>query len=113
MKPIDLIVCGTVAVNSEGARIGKGGGYSDLEYGLARQARLVQRTTPIVTTVHDLQILDEELPILPHDIPVDFVVTPTRIIETRTKLPRPTGIYWEYLPKEKIEAIPYLKELQR
>src|SRR5436190_9627596 len=35
MRPIDLIVCGTVAINPAGARIGKGGGYSDLEYGLA------------------------------------------------------------------------------
>jgi len=40
MKEIDLIVCGTVAVNREGARIGKGGGYSDIEYGLAREAKL-------------------------------------------------------------------------
>src|SRR5262245_49791534 len=41
MRKIDLIVCGTVAVNPDGARIGKGGGYSDLEYGLAREAGLV------------------------------------------------------------------------
>lgn len=109
MRPIDLIVCGTVAVNSKGARIGKGGGYSDLEYGLAREAGLVRRTTPIVTTVHDLQVLEEDLPVLPHDIPVDYVVTPTRVIETHTPLPRPKGIYWEYLTKEKIDEIPYLK----
>src|SRR6185503_1725010 len=31
LPPIDLIVCGTVAVNREGVRVGKGGGYSDLE----------------------------------------------------------------------------------
>src|SRR5262245_62337557 len=41
MRALDLIVCGTVAVNPDGARIGKGGGYSDLEYGLAREAGLV------------------------------------------------------------------------
>lgn len=33
MEPIDLIVCGTVAVNRQGARLGKGGGFSDLEVG--------------------------------------------------------------------------------
>src|SRR5215470_3638150 len=86
MKPIDLIVCGTVAVNTAGARIGKGGGYSDLEYGLARQAGLVRRTTPIITTVHDIQVLDEDLPVLVHDIPVDYVITPTKVIETHTKI---------------------------
>jgi 5-formyltetrahydrofolate cyclo-ligase len=112
MRPIDLIVCGTVAANPRGARIGKGGGYSDLEYGLARQARLVRRTTPIVTTVHDLQVLDEELPVLPHDIPVDYIVTPTVVIETHTMLPRPVGIYWEYLTEERLDAIPYLKQLR-
>jgi 5-formyltetrahydrofolate cyclo-ligase len=112
MRQIDLIVCGTVAVNREGARIGKGGGYSDLEYGLARQARLVRPTTPIVTTVHDLQVLDQELPVLAHDIPVDYVITPTNVIETHTQLPRPKGIYWEYLTNEQIDVIPYLKHLR-
>jgi 5-formyltetrahydrofolate cyclo-ligase len=45
--------------------IGKGGGYSDLEYGLGREARVVRNTTPIVTTVHDLQVIDGEMPVLP------------------------------------------------
>jgi 5-formyltetrahydrofolate cyclo-ligase len=112
MRPINLIVCGTVAANPQGARIGKGGGYSDLEYGLGREAGLVKLRTPIVTTVHDLQVLDEELPVLPHDIPVDYIVTPTALIETHTRLPRPKGIYWEYLTKDQIDAIPYLKQLR-
>ena len=112
MKPIDLIVCGTVAVNPNGARIGKGGGYSDLEYGLAREVGLVRKRTTIVTTVHDVQVLDEELPVLRHDIPVDYIVTPTRIIQTQTQLPRPEGIYWDDLTKDKIDAMQYFKKLQ-
>jgi 5-formyltetrahydrofolate cyclo-ligase len=112
MKKIDLIVCGTVAVNSQGARIGKGGGYSDLEYGLVREAKLVGARTPIVTTVHDLQVLDEEFPLLPHDIPVDFIVTPTTVLDTKTRLPKPKGIYWEYLSNEQIDAIPYLRVIK-
>jgi len=113
MRPIDLIVCGTVAANRLGARIGKGGGYSDLEYGLAREAGLVRRTTPIITTVHDLQVIDEAVPVFPHDIPVDYIVTPDSTINTHTKLPRPKGIYWEHLPEDKIAAIPYLQDLRR
>src|SRR5919108_824116 len=31
---IDLVVAGSVAVSRNGARLGKGGGYSDLEYAL-------------------------------------------------------------------------------
>jgi 5-formyltetrahydrofolate cyclo-ligase len=112
MRPIDLIVCGTVATNPAGARIGKGGGYSDLEYGLTREAGLVKPTTPIVTTVHDLQIVDEKLPVIAHDIPVDCAITPTRVVETRTNLPRPAGVYWEYLTGEQIDAIPYLRQLR-
>ena len=34
---------------------GKGGGYSDLEYALCRQAGLVDEDTLIVTTVHSMQ----------------------------------------------------------
>ena len=112
MKPIDLIICGTVAVNPNGARIGKGGGYSDLEYGLAREVGLVRKRTTIVTTVHDVQVLEEELPVLRHDIPVDYIVTPSRMIQTQTQLPRPAGIYWDDLTKDKIDAMPYFKKLQ-
>jgi 5-formyltetrahydrofolate cyclo-ligase len=112
MRKIDLIVCGTVAANRQGARIGKGGGYSDLEYGLAREARIVTQKTPIVTTVHDVQVIDEGVPLLPHDIPVDYIVTPTQTIETASRLPRPKGIYWEYLSEEQIDAIPYLRHLR-
>jgi 5-formyltetrahydrofolate cyclo-ligase len=32
LRPVDLVVCGSVAVNRQGARVGKGGGFSDLEF---------------------------------------------------------------------------------
>ena len=31
LPSVDPVVCGSVAVNREGARIGRGGGFSDLE----------------------------------------------------------------------------------
>src|SRR5215470_9206198 len=62
MKKIDLIVCGSVAVNRNGARVGKGGGYSDLEYALLRETKKVGAKTPIITTVHPLQIVSDEMP---------------------------------------------------
>src|SRR5439155_201967 len=34
---IDLVIVGSVAVSPDGARVGKGGGYSDLEFALARE----------------------------------------------------------------------------
>lgn len=111
LRPIDLVICGSVAVNREGARVGKGGGYSDLEYALAFAAGKLSRDTPILTTVHSLQLIAETIPREVHDIPVDYMVTPEEVIETRTSLPRPEGIYWKLLPPEKIEAMPALRRI--
>jgi len=112
MKPVDLIVCGSVAVRRDGARVGKGGGYSDLEYAISRELGIVSGRTPIITTVHPLQIVEHTIPIKPHDISLDFIVTPDEIIECRTRHRRPTGVYWEYLDEEKIAAIPLLKKMK-
>ena len=45
-----------------------------------------------------------------HDVPVDFIVTPERIIDCRAAPgPRPAaGIRWDDLTEEKIAAIPLL-----
>ena len=108
MKKIDLVVCGSVAVNRSGSRLGKGGGYSDLEFALLTEENKVGRNTPIVTSVHPLQILDEEIPMTEHDIPLSAIVTPKEVIEIEPPFPRPKGIYWGLLPQEKIDEIPVL-----
>ena len=112
MKPVDLILCGSVAVRRDGARVGKGGGYSDLEYAIATEIGIVNSKTPIITTVHPLQIVTCKIDLRPHDIPVDYIVTPEKLIATRTPIKRPEAILWEYLDKEKIEAIPLLKRIR-
>ncbi len=111
MQHVDLIVAGSVAVNRAGGRVGKGGGYSDLEFGLGCEAGIIDERTTVVTTVHPLQIVDEVFEWAVHDIPVDLVVTPDEAIETHTTLPRPQGIYWEYLSPEQIERIPVLQRM--
>src|SRR5947209_5446555 len=50
---VDLVVAGSVAVNRRGARVGKGGGYSDLEFALAAELGAVDARTTVVTTVPD------------------------------------------------------------
>lgn len=112
VQKIDLIVCGSVAVNRKGARVGKGGGYSDLEFALLTEQRKIGRDTPIVTSVHPLQIVDEEIPMTHHDIPLSAIVTPNELIKIESPLPRPKGIYWDMLPPEKITAIPVLQKRQ-
>ncbi|MDV6014275.1 5-formyltetrahydrofolate cyclo-ligase [Haloechinothrix sp. LS1_15] len=110
MPHVDLIVCGTVATNRHGARVGKGGGFSDLEFGLAVQTGIVDDDTVIATTVHPLQIVDDELPETPHDFRVDLVVTPDEVLSCpRTN--RPPGILWDHLDDRKITAIPVLAAL--
>ncbi|MDQ7909105.1 5-formyltetrahydrofolate cyclo-ligase [Phytohabitans sp. ZYX-F-186] len=104
---IDLIVCGSVAVNATGARIGKGAGYSDLELGLLADAGKIGTNTTIVTTVHPLQIIDRPIPETAHDFRVDAIITPETII-TCPGSRRPAGILWDHLPEGKITAIPVL-----
>lgn len=113
MPPIDLIVCGSVAVNGKGARVGKGGGFSDLEYALLAESGKVGPRTPIVTTVHAIQMLPQEIEMRAHDIPVDVVVTPDGPIPLTAAFPRPRGIYPEALDERKIEQVPVLARLLR
>lgn len=112
MPAVDLIVCGSVAVNLAGVRIGKGAGYSDIEVALLAQAGLIGSQTTIVTTVHQLQVLDEPLPHHEHDFSVDYIVTPAEIIHCGPPH-RPTGILWNALNHEKIAAIPVLAAMAR
>ncbi|HKY08889.1 MAG TPA: 5-formyltetrahydrofolate cyclo-ligase [Candidatus Binatia bacterium] len=109
MGKIDLVVCGSVAVNRRGARVGKGGGYSDLEFALLIQEKKIGSKTPIVTSVHPLQIVEEEIPMTEHDIPLSAIVTPTQLIDVKARFPRPKGIYWKMLTREKIDDIPVLQ----
>lgn len=107
MPVVDLIVCGSVAVNSAGVRLGKGAGYSDIEVALLQEAGLIGPNTLIATTVHPLQVVKEVLPESEHDFRVDLIVTPDETIECPPH-PRPPGIIWEHLTPDSIAAIPAL-----
>lgn len=112
MEAIDLVLCGSVAVTREGLRLGKGGGYSDLEFALLVESGKVQRGIPIVTTVHPVQYLDA-LPVTEHDFALDLIVTSDETIRCSPQHPRPKGIYWDLLDREKLDGIPVLRELGR
>lgn len=107
LQPVDLIICGSVAVNRHGVRLGKGAGYSDLEVALLHEAGLVGPQTVIVTTVHALQVVNEDLPETEHDFSVDLIVTPEEVIACGPSR-RPPGLLWEHLAQETIAAIPVL-----
>jgi 5-formyltetrahydrofolate cyclo-ligase len=99
------VVCGSVAVNRQGARIGKGGGFSDLEVAFLVEAGVIRPDTVLATTVHTLQVVDEPIPETIHDFRVDLIVTPCETIWC-AELHRPPGILWEHLNQDKIDQVP-------
>lgn len=108
---VDVIVAGSVAVSIYGERLGKGEGYSELEYAILSEYGKISSETPIVTTVHDIQVLNIHIPLEPWDITVDTIYTPSKTVECSGSRQRPKGILWQYLDKEKINSIPVLKKL--
>jgi 5-formyltetrahydrofolate cyclo-ligase len=120
---VDLVVVGSTAVcPTTGARVGKGEGFAELEWGiLSAQANLNPFTTLVVTTVHDEQVVPDMMrssevdaaALTKHDVPVDIIVTPTRIIRVSNRLPKPTGgIFWDLLSPQKLAQIRVLRQLK-
>ena len=105
MRRVDMVVCGSVAVNRQGTRLGKGAGYSDIEVALLHEAGRIDPSTMIVTTVHPLQVIDEPMPETEHDFSVDLIVTPDEVIECEPQR-RPVGLYWSNLPPPRLLQSP-------
>jgi len=108
---VDLIVTGSVAVSRDGIRIGKGGGYGELEYAILREFGKVDEDTPIMTNVHDIQVY-ERLPSDPYDLTMDYIATPTDLIRVKRRRNRPKGILWSLLDEKKLNEIPLLRRLR-
>ena len=112
MKKIDLIIIGSVGVNDNGAKIGKGGGFSDIEYAMGREFGIVDDSTPTITTIHELQLTEINIPMSKHDVPIDYIVMRNKIIKTNTDYKKPEEIYWDILG-EKIKEIPILQRIKK
>lgn len=73
-KELDVVVVPAIAFDKRGHRLGYGKGYYD---------RFLKRTDALkVGFAFDFQVVDE-LPVEEHDIPVDLIITPTRVIKTK------------------------------
>lgn len=109
LEPVDFVVIGCVAAGADGARLGKGGGFADLEFALAAEAGLVGPQTPVVTTVHELQVRDTaKIPLAEHDMRLDLIVTSDRTLRCQHGGRCAAGIRWSELTNDKIDAIPLL-----
>lgn len=110
---LDFAICGSVAATRSGSRIGKGGGFADLETGIFRALGKITPETPIATTVHSSQIVgDDAMTLESHDSPLDFIATEAELIVTHNTAPRPTGVHWDNVRPDQYESIPFLKELR-
>ncbi|XP_044126299.1 methenyltetrahydrofolate synthase domain-containing protein isoform X1 [Bufo gargarizans] len=110
---VDLVVVGSVAVSEKGWRIGKGEGFADMEYAMMVAMGAVTEQTVVVTVVHDCQVLDIPEDLLDdHDLTVDYILTPTRVIKTDCSRPKPQGIIWCKISRETMSKIPILRRLQ-
>jgi len=111
MKKVDVIIIGSVAVTRNGAKIGKGGGFSDLEYIILRNFDIISDETPTISTVHPLQIVNYRLPMEHHDIPLDYIITRDEILKTEKIYEKPIDIEWNLLD-DRLKEIPILEKLK-
>lgn len=114
VEPLDFCVVGSVAVGREGGRTGKGGGFADLETGIFRELGTITPQTPMATTIHSCQLVDNARVVLePHDSPLDFIATERELIVTHNDTPRPMGVTWESVREDQFETIPFLRDLHQ
>jgi 5-formyltetrahydrofolate cyclo-ligase len=114
LEPVDLVITGCVAVDRGGARLGKGGGFADLEFAVAAAAGLIGPQTVVATTVHPSQIVAVgRIPMTAHDVPLDLVVTPDEVIRCDGTHQRPDSVDWDELTAQKVAAIPLLQRLAK
>jgi 5-formyltetrahydrofolate cyclo-ligase len=113
VDPLDFCVVGSVAVSRAGGRTGKGAGFADLETAIFRELGVVTATTPMATTVHSIQLVeDRHIVIESHDSPLDFIATESELIVTGIALPRPMGVDWGKVRLDQFETIPFLARLR-
>ena len=72
-ESVDLVLAPGVAFTPDGGRLGYGGGFYD------RLLADWPGRPPILAAAFDMQVLDE-LPLAAHDVPVDAVVTESRVL---------------------------------
>jgi 5-formyltetrahydrofolate cyclo-ligase len=109
LPKVDLFVAGSVAVHKDGRRIGKGEGYSDREYAIMRE--LGNPDMPVISTIHSIQVTNEDFKVDTYDLPVDYIVTEQGIIETDTPYKKPDGIQWDLVTEDEKKEMPVLMEV--
>ena len=85
LNQADLIMVPALAIDHDGIRLGRGGGWYD------RALALRAEQTPVVGICWPGEFVEDPLPHLDHDLPVDAVLTPEGFTPTATGLSRMPG----------------------
>jgi 5-formyltetrahydrofolate cyclo-ligase len=108
---VGLLITGGSAVNGRGHRMGKGHGYFDLEWALLSEIGAADGSSEIADIVHDCQLVDVAVTPAAHDVPVDWIITPTRTVRSGAPARPPGRVYWDLLRGTELETIPPVVEL--
>ena len=79
LPEIDLVVEGSVCVDKLGHRLGKGGGYGDMEISYLIENKHINKDTPIATTIHPLQLVPN-VPTEKHDQKINMIASINEVI---------------------------------
>jgi len=113
VEPLDFCVVGSVAVSRAGGRTGKGAGFADLETAIFRELGVVTAETPMATSIHSIQLVDDRhIVIEAHDSPLDFIATESELIVTGNNMARPMGVDWNKVRADQFDTIPFLGRLR-
>ena len=109
---LGLLITGGSAVTRQGLRVGKGHGFFDVECALFSELGVMDESSEIVDIVHDEQIVDLDVEASPHDVGVDWIVTPTQSIHVVDPVRGPGRIFWDLIPGTEFEHMPPIEELR-
>jgi 5-formyltetrahydrofolate cyclo-ligase len=107
---VDLFLAGSLAVDKRGGRLGRGDGQQDLEYAVLRELGAIDDSTPVLTLVHDVQVV-AQVPMEIHDVPADYIATPSELLKAEGGYRKPRGIVWDMIDSAAVEKYPLLKLL--
>ena len=83
------------------------------ETGIFRELGTIGQKTPMATTIHSSQLVDNSrVFMMKHDSPLDYVATESELIVTGNREPRPKGVAWDFVQADQFETIPFLKALR-
>lgn len=117
---IDLLILNSLAVDiNSGFRVCCGSGNhslsSNLEYAIIRELGYVSENTPILTIVHEKQVVHDLKNTIKctYDVPVNIIITPFKTYYVKHASEKPDKIYWNLLVKNHYHEIRCLKKLKK